>query len=144
MNFLLKKCLPSPPYKKNSNSFHLRYFFNLFVSHKFIAHFYQIFNDLLHQINYIINNLIFLVSYIHFENTSCWARLCLQRSVANQLNLSLSDRRRKVNLKFIRDLLYSTIDSTTLLSLLNNKVPLRSTRSNALFSIPTCPTNYIV
>jgi hypothetical protein len=67
--------------------------------------------------------------------------------VATNLGLvTLAERRCYFGNKFLKDLLTGVIDSPSLLALVAFKVPLRSTRSNAMFHIPlsspiTCKMN---
>ena len=65
--------------------------------------------------------------------------------VAIQLNLaSLAERRRIMGSKFLNGLLDGSVDSPTLLSLINFKVPQRTTRSITPFHVPFCSTNYLL
>jgi Reverse transcriptase (RNA-dependent DNA polymerase) len=61
------------------------------------------------------------------------------------LNLSsLSDRRLSHNISFLNKLLSGSVDSPSLLQLINFKVPIRNTRNNSSFVIPHCSTNYLL
>ena len=52
-------------------------------------------------------------------------------------------RRYNHNISFLTNLISGTIDSPSLLSLVNFKAPSRFTRQNTLFHVPFCSTNYI-
>jgi len=56
---------------------------------------------------------------------------------------TLSDRRYQYNLSFLRKLLSGSIDSPSLLALINIKIPIRHTRNSASFHITHCSTNYL-
>ncbi|XP_026804335.1 uncharacterized protein LOC113547935 [Rhopalosiphum maidis] len=65
-------------------------------------------------------------------------------NIANVLSLpTLAERRRTLNLKFIRGLVTNHIDSPCLLSQINFKVPSHVSRSHVTFHIPTANTNYL-
>ncbi|KAL4152657.1 hypothetical protein QTP88_000490 [Uroleucon formosanum] len=65
-------------------------------------------------------------------------------NIANVLGLpTLAERRRTLNLKFIRGLITNHIDSPCLLSKINFKVPSHISRSHVTFLIPTANTNYL-
>jgi len=65
--------------------------------------------------------------------------------VAIQLNLaSLAERSRIMGSKFLNGLLDGSVDSPTLLYLINFKVTQRSTRSFTTFHVPFCSTNYLL
>ncbi|KAL4126020.1 hypothetical protein QTP88_010252 [Uroleucon formosanum] len=65
-------------------------------------------------------------------------------NIANILGLpTLAERRRTLNLKFIRGLITNHIDSPCLLSKINFKVPSHISRSHVTFLIPTANTNYL-
>jgi len=60
------------------------------------------------------------------------------------LNLSsLAERRRSNNLSFLNKLLTGLVDSSSLLSFINFRVPVRSTRNSHPFLIPFCTTNFL-
>jgi hypothetical protein len=60
------------------------------------------------------------------------------------LNLSsLAERRRFNNISFFNKLLTGSVDSPPLLSLINFRVPVRSTRNNHPFLILFCTRNYL-
>jgi hypothetical protein len=64
--------------------------------------------------------------------------------VATNLGLvTLAERRCYFGNKFLKDLLTGVIYTLSLLALVAFKVPLRSTRSNAMFHIPFSSTNYM-
>jgi hypothetical protein len=64
--------------------------------------------------------------------------------VATNLGLvTLAERRSYFGNTFLNDLLTGVIDSPSLLALVAFKVPLRSTRSNAMFHIPFSSYNYM-
>ncbi|XP_026811172.1 uncharacterized protein LOC113552503 [Rhopalosiphum maidis] len=66
-------------------------------------------------------------------------------NIANVLGLpTLAERRRTLNLKFIRGLITNHIDSPCLLSQINFKVPSHVSRSHVTFHIPTVNTNYLI
>jgi hypothetical protein len=54
---------------------------------------------------------------------------------------TLSERRHMLSTKFFNDLIFNKIDSPTLLSLINFKIPPCSTRSNISFHIPRATDN---
>ena len=56
---------------------------------------------------------------------------------------SLAERRRVAGINFLAGLLNNNIDSPALLSLINIKIPFRSTRSTVPFSVPHASTNYM-
>lgn len=58
----------------------------------------------------------------------------------NEYKISL---RRNANLNFMKSLLFESIDSATLLSLINFKVPRRLNCSNIPFHIPTRTANFM-
>lgn len=63
--------------------------------------------------------------------------------VAEHLNLkTLVDRRNDLGTKFLKNLLDGNVDSPSILSLINFKVPQRQSRHHAPFFIPLCSTNY--
>jgi hypothetical protein len=65
-------------------------------------------------------------------------------SVATQLGLvSLAERRRLADIKFLKNLLDGIIDSPELLSLICFRVPQRPSRSVAPFYVPFASTNYL-
>ncbi|KAL4084085.1 hypothetical protein QTP88_029401 [Uroleucon formosanum] len=65
-------------------------------------------------------------------------------NIANVLGLpTLAERRRTLNLKFIRGLITNHIDSPCLLSKINFKVPSHISHSHVTFLIPTTNTNYL-
>uniref|UniRef100_A0A2S2NAB7 Putative RNA-directed DNA polymerase n=1 Tax=Schizaphis graminum TaxID=13262 RepID=A0A2S2NAB7_SCHGA len=60
------------------------------------------------------------------------------------INLSsLADRRRSHALAFLNKILSGSVDSPSLLALINFKVPVKCTRNTHTFFIPHCPTNYL-
>ncbi|KAE9534095.1 hypothetical protein AGLY_008831 [Aphis glycines] len=65
-------------------------------------------------------------------------------NIANILGLpTLAERRRTLNIKFIRGLITNNIDSSCLLSQVNFKVPSYVSRSHVTFHIPNANTNYL-
>jgi hypothetical protein len=65
-------------------------------------------------------------------------------NIANVLILpTFAERRRTLNIKFIRGLINNHIDSFCLLSQVNLKVPSRVSRSHVTFHIPTANTNHL-
>ncbi|XP_022178173.1 uncharacterized protein LOC111039148 [Myzus persicae] len=65
-------------------------------------------------------------------------------NIPNVLDLpTLAERRRTLNIKFIRGLITNHIDSPCLLSQVNFKVPLHVSRSHVTFHIPNANTNYL-
>jgi len=65
-------------------------------------------------------------------------------NIANVLGLpTLAERRRNLNIKFIRGLVTNLIDSPSLLSQVNFKVPTHASCSHVTFHIPTANTNYL-
>jgi len=64
--------------------------------------------------------------------------------VSIQLDLaSLAERKHIMGGNFLKGLLDGRVDSLTLLSLINFKVPQRSTHSITTFHVPLCSTNYL-
>jgi len=64
--------------------------------------------------------------------------------VANKLGLaSLAKRRRNMGANFLKGLLDDSVDSPTLLPLINFSVPQRTSRSFTTFHVPLYTTNYL-
>lgn len=84
----------------------------------------------------------FLSFSSHFLNIPCDPHD--YAPVSRVLNLvSLAERRRSLSISFLKGLLENKVDSSVLISLINFKIPQRTTRTSIPFFIPHCTTNYL-